>query len=182
MMGSRVSTVTLIPVAAFAVMTGMLLLAAAGEPRSSYDGYLDRPVPNFAQSPLMDFESGLSNQDIQGKVVIINVFASWCSVCRSEHPMLMRLAAEAQVPLYGLNWRDTQVAGEAFLNNLGDPYLATGMDPDGELGAKLDVTGVPETYVIGADGRIRYRHIGALTEQVWQQVLRPLILRLEGSS
>jgi cytochrome c biogenesis protein CcmG/thiol:disulfide interchange protein DsbE len=182
MMRTPVSTASLIPIAAFAVVTGMFLLTTGGDPRSSYDGYLDRPVPNFAQPPLVDSESGLSDQDIQGKVVMINVFASWCSACRSEHPMLMRLAAEEQVPLYGLNWRDTQLAGAAFLNNLGDPYLATGMDLDGELGAKLDVTGVPETYVIGPDGRIRYRHIGALTEQVWQEVLRPLILRLEGSS
>lgn len=172
----------LIPVAVFLLIGGVLFSVAAGTRDVSGEGYLDRPLPEFSQPPLIGDERGLSAEDIRGEVALINVFASWCAVCLSEHPMLMRLAAEEGVPLYGLNWKDQPGAGRRFLDRHGDPYLATGEDAAGRLGAQLAVTGVPETYLVDAEGRIRYRHVGALTEQVWQEVLRPLIRDLERPS
>jgi len=173
----------LIPVAVFVLIGGALLaLASSGGRDVAGEGYLDRPLPEFAQPPLIGDERGLAASDIRGEVALINVFASWCAVCLSEHPMLMRLAEEEEVALYGLNWRDRPGAGRRFLDRHGDPYVATGEDAAGRLGAQLAVTGVPETYLVDAEGRIRYRHVGALTERVWQEVLRPLIRDLERPS
>jgi cytochrome c biogenesis protein CcmG/thiol:disulfide interchange protein DsbE len=178
-----VSKIALVPAGVFAFF-GILLLAAAGERpgEAQGQGYLDRPLPEFRQPPLSAGAPGLSAKDIRGDVALINVFASWCAVCRSEHPTLLRLAAEEGVPIYGLNWKDAAGAGSAYLRQLGDPYRAVGEDAGGELGDRLSVTGVPETLVVDAEGRIRYRHVGALTEQVWQDVIGPLVHSLRGRS
>lgn len=172
----------LFPILAFAAIGSALLMVSMGNRPTVHEGYLDRPLPDFAQAPLPGNARGLSAQDLHGQVALVNVFASWCTVCRAEHPMLMQLADAGEVPIYGLNWKEAGGAGKLFLERHGDPFVATGEDLDGTLGAKLDVTGVPETYLIDAEGRIRYRHIGAITEEVWQDVLQPLIVRLRAQS
>ncbi|WP_298432513.1 DsbE family thiol:disulfide interchange protein [uncultured Jannaschia sp.] len=181
-MARRIRKAMLIPPAAFLLIGGLLVFGSTGEDRQAGAGYLDRPLPVFAQPPLAGTGPGLTSEDLRGEVALINVFASWCTICRSEHPMLTRLGAEGEVALFGLNWKDAPGAGGVFLGDLGDPYRATGVDTDGRTGAALGVTGVPETYVIDAEGRIRYRHVGALTEEVWRDILGPLVRQLEAQS
>ena len=143
-------------------------------------GAIDRPLPEVDLPPLPGrSDDGLNGDDIAGKVVVLNVFASWCAACREEHPLLLDLATRPDVPpILGVNWRDDPGAGELYLRRHGNPYLAAGDDRAGTLGRELNVTGVPETYVIDAEGRMRYRHIGPVTDRVWNETLAPLIAEL----
>ena len=121
----------------------------------------------------------MSNADLsEGQVTLVNVFASWCQGCRVEHPTLMRLAREKTVPLYGINWKDKPGDGARWLKAHQSPYSRVGDDGSGRLGIDLGVTGVPETFVVDKTGRIRYRHAGPVTEEVWQEVFVPLLAEL----
>jgi len=172
----------LLPIPIFMALGAGLLVAATQPEQGGQAGFLDRAMPDFAQPPLAANPSGLSKADILGEVVLVNVFASWCASCRAEHPMLMQLAGADAVPLYGINWKDGKGAGWLFLQRFGNPYRAAGEDRDGALGAALNVTGVPETYLLDAEGRIRYRHIGPITEDIWQRVLSPMVTELRAAS
>jgi len=169
----------LAPVAAFAAL-GLMLIMGAMQPRKiSATGYLDRPLPLFKQPALAGMKEGLSSQNLKGRIALINVFSSWCGACRKEHPWLMKLAGKSSIPMYGINWKDRAGAGKLFLTRFGNPYRGVGGDADGGFGAKLGVTGVPETYLIDAVGNIRYRHIGPLNDDIWNNVISPLISKLK---
>jgi cytochrome c biogenesis protein CcmG/thiol:disulfide interchange protein DsbE len=114
-------------------------------------------------------------------VVRVNFFASWCVPCRVEHPILMRLAAEEHVALYGIDYKDRPEDARRILAQLGDPYRAIGLDPDGITGINFGVYGVPETYVIDKTGQIRKRFVGPLTGEALQQELLPLLKKLNAS-
>lgn len=173
--------VFVMPVAAFALLGALLVGSFATPQPHAGDGYLDRPMPQFAQPPIVGTKKGLSTDDLDGKVTLVNVFASWCASCRAEHPKLMQLTNEKGVYLYGINWKDRPGAGKVFLDQFGNPYKRTGDDSNGKLGTKLGVTGVPETFLIDTQGRIRYRHIGPINDKVWHDILKPLIEQLEAS-
>lgn len=136
------------------------------------------PLPTIALPGLDGETSGLASADLAGRVSLVNVFASWCSVCRSEHPMLMQIAGESDVPLYGINWKDRPDQARKWLADNRSPYRKIGADGGDELGDALGVTGVPETLVIDRRGDIRHRHVGAITSEVWKGTLRPLIAAL----
>jgi len=169
---------TLLPIPVFAAFGLSLALAMARAPDGAETGLLDRALPAFSQPPIAGMDQGLATGDIVGEVALVNVFASWCGACRAEHPMLMQLSRSQDVPIYGINWKDRKGAGKLFLQNFGNPYAATGADADGALGAKLQVTGVPETYLVDASGRIRYRHLGPITTDIWHRILSPKIAEL----
>jgi len=111
-------------------------------------------------------------------VSLVNIWATWCVPCRREHGMLMRVSRESGVPIFGLNFRDQRADARRWLESLGDPYRASGFDAEGVVARQLDVYGLPETLVIDADGRIAYRHVGALSEEVWRLHLQPSLARL----
>ena len=139
---------------------------------------IDRPAPRIALAPLEAGSGKLRNADLGGEVALLNVFASWCPACRAEHPTLLRLGRQQVIPLYGIDWKDKPGDGLRWLNQHGDPYLKTGDDPDGRTGIDMGVTGVPETFVVDRTGRIRYRHAGPVTEDVWHETFEPLIASL----
>ena len=122
----RSGALALFPLLAFAGLALALGKGVNQPAEPAFVGQLDRPLPEFDLSPLPGTESGFSSQDLEGKVVLINVFASWCSVCRAEHDKLLDLAASQPVPVYGVNWKDAKGAGTLFLNRFGNPYIATG--------------------------------------------------------
>jgi len=176
---TRPSLFTFAPVSVFLAITVLFVAGLAQPEQKLGDGYLDRALPLFNQPPLPGMKRGLSQDDLLGKVTLVNVFSSWCGACKAEHPFLMQLADQNEVSLYGIDWKDRPGAGKAFLDQYGNPYLGTGDDAVGVLGAKLGVTGVPETYLVDGLGRIRYRHIGPMTEEVWSEVIKPQIAQLE---
>lgn len=141
--------------------------------------FIDKPFPEIAASPLKQDKPGLATSDLVGGVHVVNVWASWCIPCRAEHPLINRLAADANIPVHGLNYKDTREAAIAWLDELGDPYARIGFDDTGRVGIDLGVYGVPETYIIGPDGHIRFKRVGPITPQIMQEDIMPLIKELQ---
>jgi cytochrome c biogenesis protein CcmG, thiol:disulfide interchange protein DsbE len=167
------------PLAVFAAIAVGLGFALTNDPKKMPSTLIDRPVPVMALPPLeRGTDGGLSNQDFAGKVALINVFASWCQGCRVEHPMLLDIAKEGAIPLFGINWKDKPGDGLKWLKAHKSPYLKVGDDASGRLGIDMGVTGVPETFVVDRTGRIRYRHAGPITPDVWAETFTPLLASL----
>jgi len=123
---------------------------------------------------------GLASSDLTGQPQLVNVFASWCASCRVEQGLLVELARQTKIPINGLNWKDKPEDAVAWLKQYGNPFSRIGSDLSGRVAIDWGVYGAPETYVIDAQGRIRYRHVGPLTPQDVQQKLLPLIQQLKG--
>lgn len=166
------------PLAVFAVLAVGFARGLGKDPTELPSVLIGKPAPAFALGPVREGDVGFSNKDIAGKVVLVNVYGSWCSACRIEHPMLMQLAAEG-VPIYGIDWKDAPADGAETLRLLGDPYVRVGSDESGRLALDLGVSGAPETFVIDKAGRIRHKQIGPITPDVWRGEIAPLMARLE---
>ncbi|WP_332713516.1 DsbE family thiol:disulfide interchange protein [Pelagibacterium mangrovi] len=137
---------------------------------------LDKPVPEFNLAAVEGHDQpGFATADLAGNgVVVVNVFASWCIPCRAEHPLLMDLA-DRGVAIYGMNYDDPADNARAFLAELGNPYQRVGADRDRRAGIEWGVYGVPETFVVDDNGVIRFKHVGPLDEESYQNVLLPAI-------
>jgi cytochrome c biogenesis protein CcmG, thiol:disulfide interchange protein DsbE len=163
------------PLAVFGLIAMLLGIGLTYNPREIPSPLIGKPAPEFSLPPVQGRVDGLSDQDLKGDVSLVNVFASWCTACRDEHPLFMRLHKEKIVPVYGINYKDRPEDAAAWLDELGDPYLRTGADIDGRVGIDWGVYGVPETYVVDREGRIAYKHIGAIDTRVLNETLLPLI-------
>ena len=165
------------------IMMGLIGIGLAfglrNDPRALPSAMIDQQLPEFDLPPVRAEEIGFKRTDIGSEVALINIFASWCVSCRVEHPTLMRLADEQRVPIYGVDWRDKRSDGAAWLEAFGDPFDRVGEDQSSKLAIELGVTGAPETFVIDRTGRIRYKQIGPITEQVWTETIEPLVIALE---
>jgi cytochrome c biogenesis protein CcmG/thiol:disulfide interchange protein DsbE len=139
---------------------------------------IDRPVPAFALDPLLTGEPALSDADLGGRVVLVNFFASWCVPCRIEHPLLEQLAAEQGLAIYGIVYKDDPAAIRRWLDDLGSPYERVAIDPESRTALDFGVYGVPETYVVDRDGRIRFRFAGPLDPVTIEKTLLPLIAEI----
>jgi cytochrome c biogenesis protein CcmG, thiol:disulfide interchange protein DsbE len=174
----------ILPVVAFIALLAVFFLGLGRDPRALPSAFIDKPLPSFAVGPVRPGDpNGLSNTDFaRGEPALLNVFASWCGPCRVEHPVLMRLRAEG-VPIHGLDWKERQPgAGAKWLSDNGDPYIRAGDDQSGRAGIEIGVAGVPETFVIDKKGRVRYRHVGAVTPDVWETKIGPLLEQLKRES
>ncbi len=167
----------LLPLLAFVGLAVALTFGLGRSPEELPSALIDQPVPEFELPPLAPRTEGLSDKDFgQGEVVLVNVFASWCAPCRLEHPLLVKLAEE--VPIYGINYKDRPEDARKFLDELGDPYARIGADESGRAAIDWGVYGVPETFVVDGEGRIRHKHIGYLTAEAVRETVRPLIEEL----
>jgi cytochrome c biogenesis protein CcmG/thiol:disulfide interchange protein DsbE len=117
----------------------------------------------------------LSNAAIAGKLTLVNVFASWCVPCRQEHPMLLELSKDPRVNVVGINYKDRNDNALRFLGELGNPYAAIGVDPNGKAAIDWGVYGIPESYLVGPDGMILYKKVGPFDPQSFQTQLMPAI-------
>ena len=175
-------SIAVIPLVLFAALAGVFLLNIDKDASVVPSVLIDKPAPEFSLPPLPGREKGLSRADLtQGDVSVLNVFASWCIPCRAEHPLIKRLSREANVPVYGLNYKEKAPEdGVKWLDELGDPYAAVGMDLSGRTGIDFGVYGVPETFIIDGNGQIRYKHVGPVTVEVLEKVLLPKIAEIKG--
>jgi cytochrome c biogenesis protein CcmG/thiol:disulfide interchange protein DsbE len=148
------------------------------DPGTIPSALIGKLVPEFKLPPVKGRVLGLASADLNGEVSLVNVFASWCTACREEHPVFMRLNAEGIVPIHGLNYKDQPDNAARWLNTMGDPYTRTGADVSGRAAIDWGVYGVPETFVITKDGRIAYKHIGAVTPKVLEDTILPIIRKL----
>lgn len=175
-------SIAVIPLVLFAALAGVFLLNIDKDASVVPSVLIDKPAPEFSLPPLPGRDRGLSRADLtRGEVSVLNVFASWCIPCRAEHPLIKRLSREADVPVYGLNYKEKDPGdGGKWLAELGDPYAAVGMDLSGRTGIDFGVYGVPETFIIDGNGQIRYKHVGPVTVEVLEKVLLPKIAELKG--
>jgi len=178
--GRRHVFLFLLPLLGLSVLVAgfALALRPGRDPHILPSALIDQPAPAFTLPSVYADRPGLSTSDLKGGVSVVNVFASWCLPCRSEHAQLKRLAAETGVALYGINWKDQADNARTWLAELGDPYRRVGFDPSGRAGIDWGVYGVPETYVVDRDGRIRYKHVGPLTAEDIDTAILPVVHRL----
>ena len=144
------------------------------QPTRLESALIGKPVPTFRLESLFESGKGVDRQIlIDGKPLLLNVWATWCPTCRAEHQYLNHLA-EQGVRVVGLNYKDDRIKAINWLNTLGNPYSLSLYDGKGKLGLDLGVYGAPETFLIDGQGIIRYRHAGDINERVWQQEVKPL--------
>ena len=168
----------LIPLALFVGLAWFLYAGLSLNPREVPSPLIGKPAPAFALPRLDDPTQTVKREDLLGKVWVMNVWASWCAPCREEHPLVVAFARERKVPVIGLNYKDRPGDARTWLERLGNPYVATLIDFDGKVGIDFGVYGVPETFVIDAQGVVRFKHVGVLTRQVISQKIEPLLKEL----
>ena len=168
----------LIPLGIFVVLVIFLAIGLGRDPHEVPSPLINKAAPTFRLPQLKEPSKTFSSDDMHGKVWILNVWASWCVSCREEHPLLIEYATSGAVPIYGLNWKDKREDALAWLEDLGDPYVLSVADRDGRIAIDYGVYGAPETYVIDQSGTIRFKQIGAVTQDVWSQKILPLVQEL----
>ena len=179
MFGKRARLIIyLLPSLVFLAMVVFFLFGLENDPRLVKPVLIDKPAPTFALSGLEGVSEGLTTADLKQRVVLVNVFGSWCIACVAEHPVLMRIKESGLVPLYGINWRDKPADAVAWLKKHGNPYDKIGTDPDSRVAIDFGVTGAPETFVIDRNGVIRFKWTGPITDDVWQKILLPVVQEL----
>ena len=171
-----------IPLLIFVVLAVFLALGLNLNPRDIPSPLIDKPAPAFSLPVLSQPERNLSEQDLKGQVWLLNVWASWCVSCRSEHPVLNKMAKLHAAPLVGLNYKDEPEAAKQWLAQLGNPYSVSIIDTEGRTGIDYGVYGVPETFVIDKHGIIRHKHTGPVTSEVVEKELLPMINQLKAEN
>ena len=179
---ARRRLIVALPVTGFALIAGMFAVGLNRDPKILPSTLVGAKVPEFSLPPVKGRTLGLASNNLVGEVSLVNVFASWCVACRAEHPLLMRLAKEKTVPIHGINYKDAPDDAAQWLNTMGDPYARTGADLDGRVAIDFGVYGVPETFVVDADGIVAYKEIGPITEDALSAAILPLIERLRKSA
>lgn len=189
----------LIPMGLFVLLVGFLAVGLRLDPREVPSPLVGKAAPQFELPQLANPDVKFSPRDMQGKVWLLNVWASWCVSCRAEHPLLVSLAKQNTLPIVGLSYKEVRGDGELDANKIppgnelqlaqkranawlaarGDPYMLTALDLDGRVGIDYGVYGVPESYLIDKVGVIRYKHIGPVTREALDQKILPLAMELQ---
>jgi cytochrome c biogenesis protein CcmG/thiol:disulfide interchange protein DsbE len=173
-----------IPLTIFAVLGGLffyaLLFMNGGHysPKEIPSPLIGKTLPAFSLPVLQDPKRTVTTESLRGRAYLLNAWASWCEECVHEHQFLIALARLKAVPIIGLNYKDQQSNALDWLKQLGNPYEFVLVDASGRVGIDLGLYGVPETFVIDKSGVIRYKHVGAVTEEVWREKLQPLLREL----
>ncbi|MEO0696301.1 MAG: DsbE family thiol:disulfide interchange protein [Pseudomonadota bacterium] len=171
----------LIPVLLFLGLAGVFMVGLGRDPSYLPSMLIDRPAPEFDLAPIEGQTEGLSSEDLKGTVSLVNVFGSWCIACTVEHPVLMEIAREGTVPIFGIDWKDKAGAGTAWLQRHGNPYTKVGDDAAGRVAIDFGVSGAPETFVVDSKGNIRHKHVGPISVDDWENVLGPMVRDLQKS-
>ena len=179
----RLRLALLAPLAVFLGLALIFLmrLESGVDPETIPSALVGKPAPEFDLPGLAGLNSGdkpvagLKRADLLGQVTIVNIFASWCGPCRVEHPLLEELAKDSRIRLVGIDYKDQPENALRFLGAFGNPYAAVGVDIRGRAAIDWGVYGVPETFVIGPDGTIRYKFIGPLLDDSYKTVFLPQV-------
>lgn len=192
----------LIPLGIFIVLVGFLAVGLNLNPREVPSPLIDKPAPAFSLPIVEVSGKSIARDELKGQVWLLNVWASWCVSCRAEHPVLVELAKQNVVPIYGLNYKEVRGDGgldvrqmapadelalarsraSQWLKERGNPYAASLLDLDGRVGIDYGVYGVPETFLIDKEGIIRYKHIGPVTSDVVRNLILPKVKGLNAAS
>jgi cytochrome c biogenesis protein CcmG/thiol:disulfide interchange protein DsbE len=164
----------------FAVLVGFFVVGLRQNPGEIPSPLVGKSAPAFSLESLGDPTWKVGSGDYAGRPWVLNVWATWCVGCRDEHETLLAIARDNRVPIVGLNWRDDRALALRWLQQLGNPYVSVAYDPDGRTAIDWGVYGAPETFLIGADGRVVRKHIGPMTAEIWQRDFLPLLATREG--
>lgn len=159
-----------IPLALFLVLGVFLWKGLSLDPKELPSALVGKPFPEFKMSSLQQSDKILTKADFSGKPVLVNVWATWCPSCRQEHADLIAIARQGSIGIVGLNYKDERTAAIKWLDDLGNPYIFNIFDENGMLGLDLGVYGAPETYLVDAEGIIRFRHVGVITKEAWSTI------------
>ena len=168
----------LIPLVLFIGLVAFLAIGLGRDPHEVPSPLINKPAPNFQLAQLHDPSKQFSATEMQGKVWLLNVWASWCVSCREEHPVLVQLSRTGSVPIYGLNWKDQREDAISWLGELGNPYVLSVSDSEGRVAIDYGVYGAPETYLIDKNGVIRFKQIGPIDQDVLDKKILPLVKQL----
>ncbi|KAA6182907.1 DsbE family thiol:disulfide interchange protein [Thiohalocapsa marina] len=171
--------VALVPMALFVALVALLVFGLGNDPRKVPSPLVGKPVPEFRLPELTDPSRSVTDEDLRGRISLVNVWASWCNSCRAEHQALMALSESPDFQIVGLNWKDDAGDANRVLRMTGNPYDMNGYDPDNTVGIHWGVYGAPETFVVDHNGIIRHKHIGPIDRTVWEETLQPLIAQLK---
>jgi cytochrome c biogenesis protein CcmG/thiol:disulfide interchange protein DsbE len=177
----KINAWRLLPFLLFTTLLIFLWKGLSLNPHELPSTRVGQSIPWFKLPVLGDKTQVLTPMSFRGKIVVLNVWASWCEACTEEQAFLTQLSNQG-IAMYGLNYKDTTQHAQAWLSEWGNPYLMIGEDVQGHAAIDLGVYGAPESFLIDKDGVIVYRHVGILTPSIWQQKFAPIIKRLEGRS
>lgn len=169
----------LIPLIVFIVLACFFWRGLSLEPQKLPSAQLGKPMPRFQLPNLKAPSETINSDQLNGRLFLLNVWASWCPACTDEQVFLMQLAREG-MSIIGLNYKDEPDHARQWLDEWGNPYQAIAQDLDGKVAIDLGVYGAPETFLVSANGVIQYRHAGTLTHEIWQKEFLPRIRPLQG--
>jgi len=169
----------LVPLVAFILLLLLLWRGLYLNPHEIPSTLIGQPVPKFTLAALNESSPQLTEQQLRGHISLINVFASWCENCELEHSILQDIARTQHLFLFGLDYKDDRVAANQLLQRLGNPFQVIAFDSQGQLALNLGVYGSPETFIVDPRAIIRYKHIGVISLDDWQNTLLPVIRQLQ---
>ncbi len=169
-----------VPLLVFGVLVMFLAVSLTLDPSRVPSPLVGRAMPAFSGERLSQPGVVVSNEDLSARPMLVNVWATWCQGCLAEHDLLMHIANKRGIPIYGLNYRDERDAALEWLAHYGNPYRLVVYDDDARIGLDWGVYGAPETFMVDADGVIRYKHIGILSEEIFEREILPLFSRGAG--
>jgi cytochrome c biogenesis protein CcmG, thiol:disulfide interchange protein DsbE len=180
---ARARLIVFIPLAFFLALAALFLvrLGSSDDPSRVPSALIGHPVPDISLPGVPGLERdgkplpGLNAADLKGAVTVVNVWSSWCVPCRDEAPLLMRLAEDRRIRIVGINYKDQPENARRFLGRFGNPFVAAGADANGRAAIEWGVYGVPETFLVGRDGRIAFKLIGGITPDNIDRALKPEI-------
>jgi len=163
-----------VPAVLLAIMAGFFIRGFQLNPRYVESPLIGKPAPAFELPDLRNPDTTVSTSDFGGEYALLNVWATWCVECRREHNFLLQLK-QSGMPIYGLNWKDDRASALAWLETLGNPYVASAEDQIGRVAIDYGVYGAPETFLLAPDLTILEKYFGPLNEQVWERLFVPAI-------
>jgi cytochrome c biogenesis protein CcmG/thiol:disulfide interchange protein DsbE len=168
-----------VPLIIFIVLALLFWRGLSNDAKIIPSPLINKPAPKFTLTTLAQTKQRYTEDIFKGHVSLLNVFATWCANCLEEHPMLMEIARNYPIAIYGLDYKDQRGAALKYLQQYGNPYRTVLFDANGEVAIDWGVYGAPETFIIDKYGIIRYKYIGAITKKVWYQQMLPVIQKLQ---
>ena len=167
----------LVPLGVFALLVVVLVIGIRHSPDKGIivSPLLGKPAPVFSLPALMEPGRSVESRDLKGRWYLLNVWGTWCGECRAEHQMLLKVKQSGAVPLIGLDWKDDDAQAQAWLGQLGNPYQTIAVDRSGRAAIDWGVYGAPETFLVNPAGIVVFKHVGALTEDIWVQEILPRV-------
>ena len=163
----------------FILLVFFYLLIIDRDPTELPSVLIEKKVPRFEAESLLDDKKFISTEEFANKTVIVNFFATWCKPCREEHPYIKRLSNAKGIKIIGINYKDNPQRTIKWLKELGNPYSNIAIDSNGQIGIDWGVYGLPETFIVNAEGIIKYRHVGPITKKVYNNFYSKVIANRE---